>query len=89
MSFQIQGTIILPAVYTGMELGLSHKEKNSGWWGLKTGCWEIYLALRGRKEQEAGGNGKMRSSMILHNKYMWSKQEGRNVKGMGEEGNCR
>ena len=89
MTFQIQGTIILPAVYTGMELGLSHKEKNSGWWGLKTGCWEIYLALRGRKEQEAGGNGKMRSSMILHNKYMWSKQGGRNVKGMGEEGNCR
>jgi len=30
MTFQIQGTIILPAVYTGMELGLSHKEKNSG-----------------------------------------------------------
>jgi len=24
MTFQIQGTIILPAVYTGMELGLSH-----------------------------------------------------------------
>jgi len=27
------------------------------------------LDVRGRKEQEAGGNGKMRNFMILHNIY--------------------
>jgi len=27
------------------------------------------LAVRGRKEQEAEGNGKMRNFMILHNIY--------------------
>jgi len=33
------------------------------------------LAVRGRNEQEAGGNGKIRSFMILHNIYRIKNKE--------------
>jgi len=39
------------------------------------------LAVRGRKEQEAGGNGKMRSSMILHYIYDQTKEDEMQMKG--------
>lgn len=43
-------------LHRDVELSLSHYEKNIGCWCLRTGCWERYLGLADRKEQQVGEN---------------------------------
>ena len=44
----IYSTVILPDVYVGAKLGLSHRGKNIRWQCSRTGCWGRYLGLCGQ-----------------------------------------
>lgn len=47
-----------------VKLVLWHSDKNVGWGCLITGCWEIWLGQRGKRQEKTWGDCIMRSFMV-------------------------